>query len=123
MQVGVPTTHFPISLTDGTIQQKLLEGNAVRDMKFDVSQWARLRLPTNVTNASGYWEGAVKREGRTWLVNASIGLTSASIDFVDLNITDVAFPLFVDIHPSSEFQTREWMHSTSALLTQGVVQD
>lgn len=96
MQVGVPTTHFPASLTDGTIQQKLLEGNAVRDVKFDVSQWTHLKLPSKPGKAVGSWEGAVLREGRRWRVNVHIEPTSASIDFLDLDVRDVAFPLFVD---------------------------
>lgn len=96
MQVGAPTTHFPTSVADGALNQKLLEGNAIRDLKFDTSQWARLRLPSAPGKAVGYWEGAVTREGKTWRVNADIGHGSATIDFIDLGVRDVAFPLFVD---------------------------
>lgn len=96
MQVGVPATHFPATLADDSLKQKLLEGNAIRDVKFDVSQWTRLTLPSKVSNASGFWEGAVMREGKTWRVNADIGAAAATVDFVDLDISDIAFPLFVD---------------------------
>lgn len=96
MQVGVPPTHFPVSLADDSLKQKLLEGNSVRDVKFDVTQWAGLNLPSNPGKAVGYWEGAVTREGKTWRVNADIAAASATVDFVDLDVRDVAFPLFVD---------------------------
>jgi len=96
MQAGVPSTHFPATLADGSLKQKLLEGNSIRDLKFDVSQWARLKLPSKSASAVGFWEGAVSREGKTWRVNAHIEPASATVDFVDLGVVDVAFPLFVD---------------------------
>jgi pimeloyl-ACP methyl ester carboxylesterase len=96
MQVGVPTTHFPTTVADDSLKEKLLEGNAIGDLKFDTSQWARLRLPTAPGKAVGYWEGAVTRAGKKWQVNAYIKPAHASIDFVDLGVRDVAFPLYVD---------------------------
>lgn len=95
MQVGLPTTNFPATLADDALKQKLLEGNAVRDLNFDTLQWARLRLPSSPGKAVGYWEGAVSREGKTWRVNANVGPADAAVDFVDLGIRDVAFPLYV----------------------------
>ncbi|MEQ1762039.1 MAG: alpha/beta fold hydrolase [Pyrinomonadaceae bacterium] len=96
MSPGVSPAFFPATLDDDSLKQKLLEGNAIRDVKFDVAQWARLRLPSKPATAAGSWEGAVTREGKTWRVNAHIAPTSATVDFVDLGITDIAFPLFVD---------------------------
>ena len=96
MQVGVSPTHFPASLADDSLKQKLLEGNAVSEVKFDVSQWARLKLPSKVSNAAGFWEGTVTRDGRSWRVNANIAYESVTVDFVDLDIADIAFPLYVD---------------------------
>jgi len=54
MSAGLPPTQFPATLADDAVKQKLLEGNAIRDLKFDVSQWARLRLPSAVSKAEGY---------------------------------------------------------------------
>lgn len=48
------------------------------------------------SNAEGFWSGAVMREGKTWRVNANIREGSATVDFVELDVHDVAFPLFVD---------------------------
>jgi hypothetical protein len=35
----------------------------------------------------------------------------------------LAFPIFVDIHPRAEFQDREWMHPGSTFETQDAVQN
>jgi len=31
---------------------------------------------------------------------------------------ELAFPIFVDIHPAKEFQTRAWMHPTNTGMTE-----
>jgi pimeloyl-ACP methyl ester carboxylesterase len=46
--------------------------------------------------SKGFYEGVVTREGKQWRVNVNIESVSASVDFVDLDIWDVPFPLFVD---------------------------
>lgn len=88
--------HFPATLTDDTLRQKLLEGNAVPDIKFDVTQWARLEVQPPTSEKNGYWEGAVTRDGKQWRVGLNLTNDAATVDFVDLDVIDVAFPLKVD---------------------------
>ncbi len=41
----------------------------------------------------GFWTGAVSREGKQWRVNVDISANSATVDFVDLDVADVPFPM------------------------------
>ena len=45
--------------------------------------------------ADGYWEGVVTREGKTWRVYVEIGVNSANVDFVDIDVWNIPFSLSV----------------------------
>ncbi len=67
-----------------------------QDREALASQSAEIRIPANAASTQGFWEGVVTREGRQWRVNANIETSSATVDFVDLDIPGVAFPMFVN---------------------------
>lgn len=98
MSDGASPQYFPASLSDDTLMQRLLAGNSPADLKFSTEQWASLDItnPKAIGKAKGFWKGEVTRNGRTWRVNLNIRETGATADFVDLDVVDVAFPLYAD---------------------------
>ncbi len=98
MSEGVAPQHFPATLADDTLKQDLLAGNVMRDLKFDATGWASLALtqPKAVGRSEGFWKGEVMRDGKRWRVGLRIGQTGATADFLDLDVIDVAFPLYID---------------------------
>lgn len=87
--------YFPAILKDDTLRPKLLEGNALPDVKFEPTQWAQLELQPAASLHNGYWEGSVTREDKMWRVGANLSDNNATLDFVDLDVPDVAFPIVV----------------------------
>jgi len=89
--------HFPATLSDDTLRKILLEGNTPPDLKFDVTQWARLDLQpgTAALAHNGYWEGSVTRDSKQWRVGVNLNDNTATVDFVDLDVSDVVFPIQV----------------------------
>lgn len=93
---GISPQHFPASLADDTVKRELLSGATPRNLKFDVTKWASLQLPAAKTAslAAGLWKGEVMRGGREWRVAVKIEPSSARVDFLDLDVADVSFPLY-----------------------------
>lgn len=48
------------------------------------------------SRADGYWAGSITREGKEWRVAVNIENGAATVDFIDLDTTDVPFPLVAD---------------------------
>lgn len=93
---GETAQYFPASLSDDTLKKNLISGTTPADLKFDVTRWATLALPSQKASAaaSGSWKGVVTRLGKNWKVDLKINGPSATVDFVDLDVFDVAFPLY-----------------------------
>lgn len=49
-----------------------------------------------LSQPDGFWEGNITRQGKEWRVNVNIEDGAATVDFVDLDVIDVAFPLLAD---------------------------
>lgn len=58
-----------------------------------LATFAVIGQPTR--SAEGSWVGAVSRDGKDWRVILNIENGVATVDFVDLDVVDVAFPLAV----------------------------
>lgn len=98
MSDGANPQHFPASLADDTLIQRLLAGNTLPDLKFNPARWVSLDItqPKAIASAEGFWKGEVTRDGKLWRVDLNIRRTGARVDFVDLDVSDVAFPLYSD---------------------------
>ena len=69
---------------------------ATAEVPVVASRSVELRCKANAASAQGFWEGVVTREGKQWKVNVNIEGSAATVDFVDLDIAGVAFPMFVN---------------------------
>ena len=47
--------------------------------------------------ANGSWEGSVTREGKVWRVNTEIAASSATVDFVDMDVWGLTFSVSIDV--------------------------
>lgn len=98
--VGNTKHFFPAALDDDALESRLALGYTPANLKFDLGKWARIAFEDNRAQADGldgFWEGEVTRNGKRWRVNLNAaeagGETKATVDFVDLDVIDVPFPL------------------------------
>lgn len=94
---GADPQFYPVTLSDDALRKELLTGNTPAGLKFDTAKWATLEISSGSAppRAMGSWEGSVTRAGRRWQVSVNIANESATVDFTDLDVVEVPFPLFV----------------------------
>lgn len=96
MSDGGAAQYYPAGITDDVLNQKLISGTTPPDLQFDTAKWTTLELPSSktATAANGYWKGTVTRDGKKWNVDLNVQGSSAKVDFIDLDVSDVAFPFY-----------------------------